>query len=147
MTIRAKGMLDMNVSGIIFELEVKSGTKNRYSIIFPKTDNHGVAQLTSKEFRGQFEDHWEEGLMDHNGTIETAIPPVTMKLLKKDRIEQNLPLLRAWPLLKNEKMWWRSREEKLQYWLSCRNDQVYMRPIKWQIEKNSDIEVEVRTSG
>jgi hypothetical protein len=146
-TIRAKGKLGIDLSGIIFELCVTSGTKNRYYIIFPKTNAQGVAQLTSEEFHGQFEDHWEEGLMDYNGTVETAVPTVTVQLLEKSRIEQHLHLLRAWPLLKNERKCWKSREEKLQYWLSCRNDQVYMHPTSWQIESTFEIEVEIRTSG
>jgi hypothetical protein len=147
LTIRAKGTPGTDVSGIIFELTVVSGTKNRYYIILPKTDSGGIACLTSQQFRGQFEDHWEAGVMDYNGTVDTAIPTVTVRLLEKNRIEQNLHVLRAWPLLKNERKWWNSREEKLQYWLSCRNDRMSMQPTSWQIENSFDIELEVRARG
>ena len=75
----------MDVSGIIFELRVVSGTKNPYYVIFPKTDARGIARLSSEQFRGQFEDHWENGLMDYNGTVATAIPTVTVQLLEKSR--------------------------------------------------------------
>jgi len=66
-SIQAKGESLQGVSGLIFELGVTSGTKNRYPIIFPKTDRSGVAYLTCDEFRDQFKDHWKEGLMDYNG--------------------------------------------------------------------------------
>jgi hypothetical protein len=111
-----------NLAGIIFIIRVTAGTKNKYSIAFPKTDTSGTALLSEDEFRGQFEDHLEAGLMDYNGTVESADPTVTVCLLDKSRIESNLDLLRAWPLLKNDKKRWRSREEKIQYWLTCRND-------------------------
>jgi hypothetical protein len=147
LTVRAKGTPGMDVSGIIFELTVASGTKNPYHIIFPKTDARGVARLSSEQFRGQFEDHWENGLMDYNGTVDSAIPTIIVQLLEKSRIRHNLHILRALPLLKNERQWWSSREEKLQYCLSYRNDQLAMEPTLWEIENRSDIEVEIRANG
>ncbi len=144
-SIHAVGSPGTDLSDIIFELGVTSGNKNRYYILFPKTDENGLTQLSSDEFRGQFEDHWESGLMDYNGTVETALPTVTVQLLDKGRIEQNLDLLRAWPLLKNEQKWWGSREEKLQCLLSCRNDKVSIPATSWQVDKASQIEVTVQS--
>ena len=55
-----------DLSGIIFQLRVRSGSKNPYHIYFPKTDSTGVAIISSEDFRGQFTDHYEMGLMDYN---------------------------------------------------------------------------------
>jgi hypothetical protein len=61
-----------DLSGLVFSLVVTSGRKNKYWICFPKTSKEGMAELSANDFRGQFEDHSESGLMDYDGTIESA---------------------------------------------------------------------------
>jgi hypothetical protein len=56
-TIIIKAVGEGDLSDIIFELGVMSGTKNRYWIVFPKTNAKGITSLTREQFRGQFEDH------------------------------------------------------------------------------------------
>lgn len=63
-----------DLSEIIVELHIQSGTKNSYCIVFPKTDTRGLAVLSRSDIVEQFEDTWESGLMDYNGDLNTAIP-------------------------------------------------------------------------
>jgi hypothetical protein len=57
-----------------------AGDKNPYGIFFPKTDGIGQTRLTAEDIKGQFTDHWEEALMDYNGSIEDANELVTIRL-------------------------------------------------------------------
>ncbi|MBI3986216.1 MAG: hypothetical protein HY343_04825 [Lentisphaerae bacterium] len=127
---------DPDLSALIVELHVQSGTKNPYSIVFPKTDRAGHASLSRTDIVEQFEDTWESGLMDYNGNVDTANPIVTVHLLDLDRIRTNLALLRAWPLLKNEKKRWPSREARLQDILSSRNDLFCSQTMSLNLELN-----------
>ncbi len=106
---------------LIVKMTVYAGTKNLYHIYFPKTDPYGRAELTADEFRGQFADHWEQGLMDYNGTGESASQHVKLELFDPANMRANLESLSAWPLLKNEAKRWASRREMIEYFLSCRN--------------------------
>ncbi len=107
---------------LIVKMTVYAGTKNLYLIHFPKTDPRGRAELTADDFKGQFEDHWEEGLMDYNGTVESASQHVKLEFFDPANMRANLESLSAWPLLKNAAKKWASRREKLEYFLSCRNE-------------------------
>jgi hypothetical protein len=82
--------------------------------------------------------------MDYNGTVDSANPAVSVHLLDKARIQNNLRVLSAWPLLKNEKKWWQSREDKIQYLLSCRNDQFRISAHSWNIEQSPETDITVR---
>ena len=62
----------MPPAGLIVGMRVSAGTKNPYHIFFPKTDDSGRTALDKSAVIGQFKDHWEEGLMDFNGTLESA---------------------------------------------------------------------------
>lgn len=73
LTVQIKSDFPTKVENIISVVKVRSGTKNPFYILFPKTDSQGVAKLTQDDFVGQLIDHFEEALMDYNGTIESAI--------------------------------------------------------------------------
>ena len=111
--------------GLIFQMRVTAGTKNLYYIYFPKTSADGTARLTAEDFRGQFTDHWEMGLMDYNGTVETAGDLVGIELFDPRQMEKESGQLSHWPLLKHERTVWKSRQEMIDYFLSCRNGEFY----------------------
>lgn len=119
-----------DLSELIFQLTVHSGTKNPFHISFPKTNSKGLAVLSADDFRGQFADHFEMGLMDYNGTIETADERVTLALFDPANMAKNRANLAAWPLLRHERSQWRSREGRLEYFLSTRNDLFVFSPQK-----------------
>lgn len=111
------------VERVVLELEVRAGRKNPYHIHFPATDRHGKAELLHDDFIGQFEDHWEAGLMDHDRTLETAASVVEVRLFDPTWLRANRNLALAWPLFKHEQKKWRSREEEYLYRSSCRNSE------------------------
>ena len=128
---------------LIIQLKVRSGRKNPYYIFFPKTDEGGKAILYQNDFIGQFEDHYETGLMDYDGSIETANPEVEVSLFDPTWMIENKTLALAWPLLKNEKPTWNSREEKYNYMISCKNPKYKMKPFMFNIEKSNRISVNI----
>lgn len=119
LTIRSEPPAD--VASLIFAMDVFAGRKNTYVICFPKTSSDGIATLSAADFRGQFRDHLESGLMDYDGTIESADQHVRLQLLDPAAFRRNIAALRALPLLPHEREQWRSREEQIEYVLSCRN--------------------------
>ena len=128
---------------LIFEIKVISGTKNNYHIFFPKTDRNGKAKLLKSDFIGQFTDHYEMGLMDYNGTIETANSKVEVCLYDPKWLNENPLLALAWPLLKNEKEKWRNRQEQYDYFISSRNSIFYFNPITFDLNVNYEFVVEI----
>jgi len=128
-----------DLSGIIVELTVTTGLKNPYHIYFPKTDSRGIATLTSDDFVGQFTDHWEAGLMDHSGTIDTAESTVRVGLYDPSWSVDNRDAALAWPLLKHERTKWSSRDEEYRYRTSSRNSEFSASPITIDLEKRSSI--------
>lgn len=120
---------ESDLSGIIVEMAVTTGQKNPYLIYFPKTDTAGTATLTRKNFIGQFEDHWESGLMDHAGTLASADPRVRISLYDPSWSTANKQLALAWPLLKHERTKWSSREEEYESRVSSRNADFAATPI------------------
>jgi len=135
--------IESDLSNIIVEIEVSSGRKNPYHIYFPKTTSDGRARLTAEDFRGQFEDHWEAGLMDYNGSIESAHPVVTLRLFSTEGMLQSIGLVQVWPLLKYESRKWRSREEMIEYFLSCRNGEFHAAPQRAKIEENGVLQFRI----
>ena len=123
-----KGEPSSDVSNLIFSLVVTSGHKNKYHIHFPKTSSKGIAELTCEDFKGQFEDHWESGLMDYDGTLESANQEAEIELFNKEQFERSLSTDLAWPLLKNEKGKWKSRKEVADHFLSCGNSSCVFVP-------------------
>lgn len=65
-----------DLSGLIFQMRVTSGAKNPYHIYFPKTAADGSARITAATFRGQFQDHFELGLMDYDGVASASVRTV-----------------------------------------------------------------------
>ena len=137
----------MKVKDIIVQLKVRSGTKNPYYIFFPKTNEDGESILSQNDFSGQFEDHFETGLMDYNGSIETANPEVEVSLFDPTWMKQNKKLAMAWPLLKNEKSKWYSREEQYSYMVSCINLKFKLKAVMFNIEESNHIVVNVENKA
>jgi hypothetical protein len=130
---------DTDLSGLIVALTVKAGHKNPYRIYFPKTDRSGIASLTRDDFVGQFKDHWEGGLMDHNGTLHSADPIVRVNLYDPQWSIDNREAALAWPLLPHERTKWSSREEEYRYRTSARNAEFVVSPIDVDLETTPDI--------
>jgi hypothetical protein len=110
-----------DLSGLIFQMQVSSGTKNPFYIRFLKTATDGASQITADDFRGQFNDHYEMGLMDFNGSIETAGEMVRLALFDPQNMSEQQAVLSRWPLFKHEQKVWQSRREFIDYHLSCCN--------------------------
>lgn len=132
------------LENIIIQMKVISGTKNPYYIHFPKTDLNGISILTKKDFIGQFEDHYEIGLMDYNGTIESANSIVEISLFDPTWMIDNKFNSLAWPLLKNEKLQWNSRDEKYKYMTSSNNLNFYIDPVSIDLNVISLIELNLK---
>lgn len=129
-----------DVSGIIIQMTVTTGQKNPYYVSFPKTDTAGIATLTRDDFIGQFEDHWESGLMDHAGTPEDADCRVVVKLYDPSWSIANRDLALAWPLLKHERTKWSSREEEYQSRVSSRNRDFIATPITVDLHQTQNFD-------
>src|SRR5262245_56210458 len=104
--LRARCAQAGDLSGIIFRMQITAGYKNPYSIFFPKTDEHGHTQLTTKEIEMQFTDHWDEALMDYNGSLEDANEVVTIHLWDLRSFRQNPEQILGWPLFSHEETRW-----------------------------------------
>jgi hypothetical protein len=132
-----------SLSDLIVGMRITAGTKNPYRIYFPKTDVHGCTALEQVVVLGQFKDHWEEGLMDFNGTLESASQSATFFLFNVRDLQTNLKIALAWPLLTYEKTVWRSRREQVDYFLSCRNDQYSLPETDVPIPRNGQVHLRV----
>jgi hypothetical protein len=62
-----------------------------------------VAVLGADDFRGQFADHFEMGLIDYNETIENAGQQMTLALFDHANLAKHRANLAAWPLLHHER--------------------------------------------
>jgi len=102
-----------------------AGTKNLFYIYFPKTSVDGNASITAEDFRGQFADHFEMGMMDYNGSVETAVDLVGVELFDPQPMMERREELLRWPLFKYERTARRSRQGRVDYFLSCRNQEFY----------------------
>jgi hypothetical protein len=127
-------------------MRLAAGTKNPYRIYFPKTDSMGRAELQADESSGQFKAHWEEGLMDFNGTLESAPQDVTLFLCDVAAIRSNRRVLMAWPLLTHERELWTSRQQKIDYFLSCANERYSFLESSVLIPDDGKLRVEVSES-
>ena len=134
------------VEGIIVQLKVEAGTKNPYTILSPKTDINGKALISKNDFIGQFKDHWEMGLMDYNGNIETANNDVEVSLYNPQWAREHKESCIAWPLLKNEIPNWSSREEQYEYLISCNNSNYKAKNQLVNISESNNIIVKVATN-
>ena len=141
--LEIKSKKETELEDLIVQLNVRSGRKNPYHIFLPKTDKDGRAIISKDDFKGQFEDHYGTGLMDYDGSIETAKPEVEVSLFDPAWMIENKKLALAWPLLKNEKPKWKSRQEKYNYMISCRNPKFRMKQFLFNIEKLNCISVNI----
>ena len=138
-TIQVSDPSGQPVPGIIVQLTVKSGNRNTYQILSPMTGRDGLAQITKPEFTGQFEDHWEMGLMDYNGTVESASPEVQVGLFDPTWHMANPEACLAWPLFKNEQARWASRQKQYEALVSCANLQYRAEPTPVNLETQNKI--------
>jgi len=127
---------------LILGMRISSGTKNSYHVYFPKTDSEGHSSLSADDIAGQFKDHWEEGLMDYNGTLETAAQEVQLFLLDVTNIRSNQSAFMAWPLLIHEKTVWASRQEMLDYFLSSVNERYSMKELPAVIPSDGKLQAQ-----
>jgi len=72
--------------------------------------------------------------MDYNGSVEEAKSVVRVSLFDTNRLRERRDLAEAWPLLKYERRKWRSRGEKIDYYLSAANAEYHFCPISWDLE-------------
>jgi len=132
-----------DLSNLIVTMKIKSGRKNPYYIRFPKTDEGGSTSLVKNDLIGQFKDHWEEAVMDYDGTLETAKPVVEFSLFDSTWLEENKNAALSWPLLKHEKEKWQSRQELYDYLTSSNNRKFNCEPVNFDLSKSSQIVLEV----
>ena len=129
--------------GLIFQMNLTTGQKNPYHILFPKTDVAGATELAAEDVRGQFSDHWQAGLMDYSGTIEEASQQVQMQLFDVAGLRDRVNLALAWPLLRHESRIWTSRQEKVDYLLSCRNNEFLFPPSTIEIPQRGGMALQL----
>ena len=134
----------IDLSNVIVEMKVQAGRKNPYYIQFPKTDRDGFASLEKNDFIGQFKDHWDEALMDYDGTPETADPIVEISLFDSSWLEENKKAALSWPLLKHEKHKWRSRREQYDYLTSTSNHKFECERVVVDLGESNQIVLPVK---
>jgi len=137
----------VGIENLIVGMEVTAGRKNPFRIYFPKSDSLGKARLTDADFRGQFTDHYESGLMDYDGSIESAHDRIRLHLFDPEMMRGSMDTVQAWPLLRHERAKWKSRQEVIDYFLSCRNNlfkakqqyvSITQSPLKFEVEWVND---------
>ena len=133
-----------DLSGLIFRMQITAGYKNPYGIFFPKTDSAGHTRLTTEDIKGQFTDHWEEALMDYNGSVEDANELVTIHLWDPRPLRQDPEQALGWPLFSYEKTRWRSLREWFDYMASCRNDEFTFGGISIRLPETTLLYVSLR---
>jgi hypothetical protein len=142
--LRARCAEADDLSGLIFRIQITAGYKNPYGIFFPKTDSVGHTRLTAKDINGQFADHWEEALMDYNGSVEDANELVTIRLWDPAPLREGYDKLLAWPLFTHQRTRWHSRHDYLDYMASCRNDQFAFDGISVRLPETTLLYVSLR---
>ena len=147
MTVRVVSTDEEDLSGLIVELMVTTGSRNPYYIQFPRTDSSGMATLTRDDFVGQFTDHWESDLMGHSGTPASASSRVQVALYDPSWSLEHRDRAMAWPLLQHERTKWSSREEEYRHSTSSRNLDFLAAPIEVDLEETSDFTLPVQRRG
>jgi hypothetical protein len=125
-------------------MQITAGYKNPYGIFFLKTDSAGRTRLTAEDINGQFADHWEEALMDYNGSIEDANELVTIRLWDPAPLREGYDELLAWPLFTHQRTRWLSRRDYLDYMASCRNDEFTFDGISVRLSETKLLYVSLR---
>jgi len=132
---------EKNLGDIIVRMIVRSGSKNPFQVYFPKTNKEGRTSITASEFRDQFDSHYEIGLMDYNGSIETASQVAAFDLQYQDKLYPSLEIARKRPLLGYERLKWQTSGEMIAYFLSCRNSEFFTEPQSVEIHLNEVIQL------
>ena len=145
--LRARCADVADLSDLIFEMQITAGSKNPYRILFPKTAPDGRSVLTASDITGQFTDHWEMALMDYNGTLDQAVDVVTLRLFDPAPTREHYNELLAWPLFTHEHSRWKSRQDFLDYFLSCRNDRFTFPGISVRLPESALIYLPLRRSA
>ena len=125
-------------------MQITAGSKNPYGIFFPKTDSVGHTRLTAEGIKGQFTDHWEEALMDYNGSIGDANELVTIRLWDAALLREGYDELLAWPLFTHQRTRWKSRRDYLDYMASCRNGEFTLECTSVRLPETSLLHVSLR---
>jgi hypothetical protein len=136
-----------NLADLIVGMKITAGHKNPYYINFPKTDALGRSAISEASIRGQFEDHWAEGLMDYSGTLATASQRVIFHLFDPAAMRRSLAVIRAWPLLPYETTVWCSRQEFIDYHLSSRNEQFQLVETAVVLPETGEVNLAVARHG
>lgn len=76
--------------------------------------------------------------MDHSGTIEEASQYVQVTLFDVAALRSRTAQTLGWPLLQHESTVWASRQEKVDYLLSCRNEGFVFAPCAMEIPRDGD---------
>jgi hypothetical protein len=113
-----------DLSELIFRMRVTAGTKNPYYIHFPKTSVDGTTRITAEDFRGQFRDYDET--MECHASLELARDVVGIELFDPQPMMERREMLLSYPQGEHERTVWRSREDFIDYYLSCRNREFYL---------------------
>ncbi len=131
---------ESNLDDIIIQMTVLAGTKNPFLIDFPKTNKEGKTSITAVDFKDQVDVQYEMGLMDYNGSIETASQIVSIDLDSRYKNKLFIEISRKGYLNGYERLKWASSDEMISYYLSCRNDKFYTKPQSAEIRPNEIIQ-------
>ena len=134
---------EINLGDVIVRMTVRAGTKNPFLIEFPKTNKEGKTSITAIEFKDQVDFQSAMGVMDYNGSIETASQVVSIDLdlrYKDELLVKFLEISRKGYLDGYERLKWASSDEKISYYLSCRNGKFYTKPQSVEIRPNEIIQ-------
>jgi hypothetical protein len=129
-----------NLGNIIVRMIVRAGTKNPFLIYFPKTNKQGKTFITALDFIDQVNSQYEMGLMDYNGSIETASQVVGIDLRYQDIADKRY--LSGYDRLK-----WASIDEMNSYYRSCRNDKFSTKPQLIEIRRDEIIQFEINKNA
>ncbi len=137
---------ESNLGDIIVQMTVRAGTKNPFLIYFPKTNKEVKTSITAIDFKDQVDFQYTMGLMDYNGSIETAAQVVSIDLglrFRNKSLEDKrfIEIIRKRSHLQGyERLKWSSSDEMVSYYLSCRNDEFNTKPQSVEIRPNEIIQ-------
>jgi hypothetical protein len=133
------------LDGLIVQMTVRAGTKNPFLIYFSKTNKEGQTSITAIDFKDQVDFQITMGIMDYNGSIETASQVVNIDLglpYRKELLEDKrfLESIRKGYLQGYERLKWSSSAEMVSYYLSSRNNEFITKPQSVELRPNEIIQ-------
>ena len=132
-----------DLGNLIVQIKIDPGYRNAYFICLPKTDKAGKSEIRRDDFKGQYEDHFEIGLMDYAGALNQQGPMVEVSLFDDTWVRENKHLALTWPLLTHQKRNWSSRQAHYDHMVSSNNRAFQCRPIKVDLHETSTIQLPV----